>query len=173
MTATAADDVAVYRQNAGGQNFFYYRASSNNPNGNITFVPWGSGEFVRPHYGDYDGDGIADFCIYDSAGVFSLLKSGGGIEYIQWGQGATETLVPGDFDGDGKYDFCVVRNVSNLYNWYILERDGGGTGARRSFGELQTIVTRRAIITATANRISVSGDLRTEHFIFGIRITVR
>ena len=62
------DDIAVYRQNAGGQNFFYYRASMNNPGGNITFVPWGSGEFVRPNYGDYDGDNKADFCVYNSIG---------------------------------------------------------------------------------------------------------
>ncbi len=122
------DDPAVYRQNAGAQNFFYYRGSLNNPNGNITFVPWGAGIFVRPNYGDYDGDGKADFCVQNEGGVFSLLKSSGGIEYTQWGSG-TDILVPGDFDGDGKYDFCVVRNISNAYNWYILERDGGGTGA--------------------------------------------
>ncbi|CAN5714233.1 hypothetical protein BH20ACI4_BH20ACI4_14950 [soil metagenome] len=121
------DDPAVYRQNAGSQNFFYFRGSLNNPNGNITFVPWGSGIFVSPNYGDYDGDGKADFCIQSESGVFSLLKSSGGIEYIRWGNG-TDILVPGDFDGDGKYDFCIVRGVDNVYNWYILERDGGGTG---------------------------------------------
>ena len=123
------DDLAVYRTNAGGQNFFYFRASSNNPGNTVTFVPWGSGIFARPNYGDYDGDGKADFCIQSESGVFSLLKSSGGIEYVQWGSG-TDILVPGDFDGDGKYDFCVVRgDTGNLLNWYILERDGGGTGA--------------------------------------------
>ena len=123
------DDPAVYRTNAGGQNFFYFRASSNNPGNTVTFVPWGSGIFARPNYGDYDGDGKADFCIQSESGVFSLLKSSGGIEYVQWGSG-TDILVPGDFDGDGKYDFCVVRgDTGNLLNWYILERDGGGTGA--------------------------------------------
>ncbi len=119
------DDVAVYRQNAAGQNFFFYRASNNNPGGNVTYVPWGSGEFVRPHYGDFDGDGKADFCIVDQAGIFSLRRSSDSqIEYIDWGLG-NETLVPGDFDGDGKFDFCVIRGESNNFIWYILERDGG------------------------------------------------
>ena len=120
-----ADDVAVYRQNAGGQNFFYYRASSNNPNNDVSYVPWGSGEFVRPHSGDFDGDGKADYCVFDQAGIFSLLRSSdSGIEYIDWGLGS-ETLVPGDFDGDRKDDFCVVRGESGNFVWYILERDGG------------------------------------------------
>ncbi len=135
------DDIAVYRKSV-GQNFFYYRASSNNPNGNITFLPWGSGTLVRPNYGDYDGDGKADFCVYNESGLFSLLKSGGGIEYVTWGQGTSETLVPGDFDGDRKDDFCVVRTSGGNYNWFILERDGGGTGAAASiFGLPGDIVT--------------------------------
>ncbi len=121
------DDVAVYRKNA-GQNFFYFRASANNPNRNVSAVPWGAGLTARPNYGDYDGDGKADFCIQDQNGLFSLLKSGGGIEYVQWGLGS-DTLVPGDYDGDRKDDFCVVRNNNGQLNWYILERDGGGTGA--------------------------------------------
>lgn len=122
------DDVAVYRQNAGGQNFFYYRGSNNNPLGDITFVPWGAGEFVRPNKGDYDGDGKHDFCIFDQAGQFILLRSSdSAIEYVNWGIGS-EALVPGDADNDGKDDFIIVRNENGNRNWYILERDGGGTG---------------------------------------------
>lgn len=122
-------DVAVYRKTAGGQNFFFYRASSNNPNRVITFVPWGVGTAVRPNVGDYDGDGRGDFCVYDTNGFFYLLKAANlGVEFIKWGNG-NEALVPGDFDGDGRSDFCVVRNQSNQLVWYILERDGGGTGA--------------------------------------------
>jgi hypothetical protein len=42
---------------------------------------------------------------------------------------ARDALVPGDFDGDGRFDFCVVRPQGGQHAWYILERDGGGTGA--------------------------------------------
>ena len=119
------DDLAVYRQNAGGQNYFYYRGSLNNPNNNFTSVPWGSGIFVKPNVGDYDGDGKADFCVFNQSGIFSLLKSSNSqAEYFNWGLG-NETLVPGDFDGDRRDDFCVVRNQNNGLIWYILERDGG------------------------------------------------
>ncbi len=65
------------------------------------------------------------------AGQFVLLKSGGGIEYINWGRNS-DLIVPGDYDGDGKYDFCVSRTetIGGVpgRSYYILERDGGGTG---------------------------------------------
>ncbi len=124
-------DPAVYRKAATGtgQNFFYYLGSNNHPNRNITYVPWGGGPNVRPHSGDFDGDGKNDFSIYTQAGQFIILRSSNfAVEYINWGIG-TEALVPGDFDGDGRSDFCVVRNTNNQLIWYILERDGGGTGA--------------------------------------------
>ncbi|HSK71946.1 MAG TPA: lamin tail domain-containing protein [Pyrinomonadaceae bacterium] len=128
-------DPAVYRRAAGGQNFFFYRGSANNPNGNVTFVPWGSGTTVRPNVGDYDGDDKGDFVIYSSNGVFSILRSSNGaVEYVYWGNG-NEILVPGDYDGDGRDDFALVRRIGGppvtvgQYFWYILERDGGGTGA--------------------------------------------
>ncbi len=122
-------DVAVYRKFASGANYFYFRASSNNPNREITFVPWGGGQDLRPNVGDYDGDGKGDFCVYDDDGMFYLLRSSDlGAEFIKWGNG-NEALVPGDFDADGRSDFCVVRNENNVHVWYILERDGGGTGA--------------------------------------------
>ena len=117
------DDLAVYRRGS-GQNFFYYRGSANNPNNNFTAVPWGSTLFVRPTSGDFDGDGKADFCVYNDSGLFSLLKSSNSsVEYLQWGNG-TESIVPGDFDGDRKDDFCVVRNQNNTLIWYIYLRDG-------------------------------------------------
>ena len=136
-------DLASYRCPAlgsgDGQCFFYYKGSMNNPGGNITYVPWGFGEqfdfFVNP--GDFDGDGKFDFCIQRTnpsaagSGQFVLLKSGGGVEYINWGRDS-DLIVPGDYDGDGKYDFCVSRTETIGGNpgrsYYILERDGGGTG---------------------------------------------
>ena len=121
------DDLAVYRQNAGGLNYFYFKGSSNNPNGGVSAIQWGSGEFIRPNKGDYDGDGKLDFCVYNQSGTFFLLRSSDfEVEYIQWGLGS-EALVPGDFDGDGLDDFAVVRFVNGQRNWFILERNGGLT----------------------------------------------
>jgi subtilisin-like proprotein convertase family protein len=123
-----------------GQCFFFYKGSDNNPGGNITYVPWGFGEtfdfFVNP--GDFDGDQKYDFCIQRTdpaapgAGQFVLLRSSdGGIEYINWGRN-TDIIVPGDYDGDGMNDFCVSRTetIDGVpgRSYYILERDGGGTG---------------------------------------------
>lgn len=122
-------DVAVYRKIPGGANHFYFRASSNNPNRDITFVPWGGDPNLRPYVGDFDGDGKGDFCVHDTDGMFYLLRSSDlGAEFIRWGNGG-DSLVPGDYDGDGRSDFCVVRSENGVRVWYILERDGGGTGA--------------------------------------------
>jgi hypothetical protein len=137
-------DLASYRCPAlgsgDGQCFFFYKGSDNNPGGNITYVPWGFGEtfdfFVNP--GDFDGDGKFDFCIQRTdpasagSGQFVLRRSSdNGVEYINWGRNS-DLIVPGDYDGDGKYDFCVSRTETIGGNpgrsYYILERDGGGTG---------------------------------------------
>jgi hypothetical protein len=134
-------DVATYRcpdLGAGdGQCFFFYRGSNNNPNGNVTYIPWGFGEifdfFVNP--GDFDGDGKYDFCIQrvrpgtSGDGQFILLRSSDlGVEYVNWGR-ANDIIVPGDYDGDGKSDFMVSRTNAGQREYYLLERDGGGTGA--------------------------------------------
>jgi hypothetical protein len=137
-------DLATFRcppiGSGDGQCYFFFKGSSNNPNGDITYVPWGFGETFDffPNPGDFDGDGKFDFCIQRTdpnnpdAGQFVLLRSSdGGVEYINWGRN-TDIIVPGDFDGDGKYDFCVSRTetIGNPgISFYILERDGGGTGA--------------------------------------------
>jgi cell division septation protein DedD len=125
-------DPAVYRPAAAGQqSYFFYKGSLNNPNGITTFVPWGSGN-MRPYNGDFDGDDKNDFCLFTTVngrGQFLLLKSNGfGVEYIDWGS-PSDTLVPGDYDGDKRSDFAVVRAQGGQHAWYILERDGGGTGA--------------------------------------------
>lgn len=125
-------DVSVYREGAtaGAQSYFFYRASSNNPNGNITYIPWGTNGDTETQ-GDFDGDGKGDFCVrrnIGGAGVFIVSKSTGGIEWINWGL-PTDAILPGDYDGDGRSDFGVARVNGDAYNIYILERDGGGTGA--------------------------------------------
>ena len=47
---------------------------------------------------------------------------------MSWGL-SDDALQSGDYDGDGKTDFCVRRTVGSQIQWFILERDGGGTGA--------------------------------------------
>lgn len=134
-------DFSVYRcPNANnGQCTWFYRGTLNNPSGGITYVSWGFGHFgllrnIRAVPGDYDGDQKADFCVHTDAGGgrgrFWLLKSSGGFEAIDWGfDPFNDISVPGDFDGDGKNDFAVVRPEGLNWSWYILERDGGGTGS--------------------------------------------
>ncbi len=135
-------DPAVFRcPNTAGQCYFFFRGSNLNPSGNVTYVPWGFGTsgdyYANP--GDFDGDGKYDFCIQrdnpvsPGAAQFLLLKSNGlSYEFIDWGR-SSDVIVPGDYDGDGKSDFCVSRveiiNSVTGMSFYILERDGGGTGA--------------------------------------------
>ena len=131
-------DPAVFRCPSGpGPCGFLYIGSLNNPSGNVTTVPWGSGPLYSsfPYPGDFDGDGRFDFCVQTNsdagggAGAFRLKKSAGGNnEVIPFGRNS-DLLVPGDYDGDGKWDFAVSRtNGGGQIEWYILERDGGGTG---------------------------------------------
>ena len=133
------DDPAVFRcpTSVPGQCFFFYLDRSSNPNGVVTYVPWGFGTdttlFAAP--GDYDGDGKYDFCFqrdhpnFPGQALFVLLRSSDlGAEYIPWGL-STDFIIPGDYDGDGRSDFCVRRTVSGSHRYYILTRSGGGTGA--------------------------------------------
>jgi hypothetical protein len=111
---------------------FTYKGSLNNPNGNLTTVYLGD-RLGLPYRGDFDGDGKLDFCVRITQTTlpptFTLKRSSdSGIENINFGAN-TDNIAPGDYDGDGRTDFCVFRPNGSLFNWYILERDGGGTGA--------------------------------------------
>jgi subtilisin-like proprotein convertase family protein len=122
-------DSAVYRTS---NSTFYYRGTLGNSSGNTTFVKWGTPSVDFPYPGDFDGDGKNDICVHQGSGnFFVLLKSSGGTEWIPWGTG-NDFYIPGDYDFDGKTDFCVRRSETIGGNagrsYYILERDGGGTG---------------------------------------------
>lgn len=114
-------DPSVYRE--GAQSFFYYRGSSNNPSGNITFVPWGTTGDI-PVRGDFDGDGKNDACVFrPSNGTWYVRRSlDGSMLAAQWGL-SSDKLVPADYDGDGKTDFAVFRPSDSF--WYVVKSTNG------------------------------------------------
>jgi hypothetical protein len=147
-------DIAVFRNSGKGiQANFYYKGSSNNPSGNITFVPWGlGGDYASS--GDFDGDGRADFVVQrpTSSGQsqFWILKSSGG--YVAYAYGFnTDITVPGDYDGDGKNDLCVTRLVDGRIDWYILNSSNG------SFSGIQF-----GLSTANQTQGDYDGDGKTD-----------
>lgn len=125
-------DLAVYRTPdvPNPNNEFIYRGTSNNPAGNLTYIPVGGGTNARLIPGDFNGDGRADYGVHPNNSSQYILRFSNTL--------ATETVIfgsfndyvtTGDFDGDGKTDFAFTRGGSRVgLAWYILERDGGGTG---------------------------------------------
>jgi hypothetical protein len=112
-------DPAVYRNGAspGAQSYFYYRGSLNNPNGNITFIPWGvNGD--KPLRGDFDGDGKADPTVFrPSNQMWYIFESRTNTLRAEFWGLATDTFVPADYDGDGRTDLAVWRNGA----WHIRQ----------------------------------------------------
>jgi hypothetical protein len=131
-------DPAVYRPGTGNQSgTIFYRASSNNPNRNITFFQWGSND-DRPVRGDFDGDGKADPAVFKSDGSWWILLSSNGTLSVQFWGLATDKIVYGDFDGDGKTDLAVFRPSDT--NWYILQSSNGQPTVRQ-FGLATDVLT--------------------------------
>ena len=117
-------DPAVYRPGAapGQQSYFYYRPSFNNPEGNTTYVPWGTNGDIAVR-GDFSGDGRLDPTVFrpQTATWFSVnVNDGNSTTVRNWGI-PTDKLVPADYTGDGKTDHAVFRNGV----WYILRSDTG------------------------------------------------
>jgi hypothetical protein len=118
-------DPAVYRPGAtaGQQSVFYYRGSSNNPSGNITFTPWGLNGDIAAR-GDYNGDGRLDPTVFRplNGTWYSLNLTNNTNTATNWGL-ATDKLVPADYTGDGKTDYAIFRNGV----WYVLQSNTGLT----------------------------------------------
>ncbi|HSK70270.1 MAG TPA: FG-GAP-like repeat-containing protein [Pyrinomonadaceae bacterium] len=116
-------DQAVYRMGAkeSEQSYFYFRGSLNNPDGNITFIPFGKyGDL--PIMGDYDGDGRLDPTIFrPSVGEWWILRSSDKTSRVfQFGRNGDKP-VSGDFTGDGRTDIAIFRPSTG--EWFILRSE--------------------------------------------------
>lgn len=121
------DDPAVYRSASGNGKFFYI-GSRGNPGGVVTEISLNGGSgspFANP--GDYDGDGKMDGCIQSGTSRIFRRSSDGVVETATLGLGS-DRVSSGDVDGDGRDDFMAIRGVAGNLAWFVLERDGGGTG---------------------------------------------
>ena len=108
-------DPATFRD--GAQSYFFYRGSLNNPNGAITYLPWGTSgdKAVR---GDFDGDGKFDAAVYRPANqTWYIRRSSDGQSAAYNFGAAADERVSGDFDGDGKSDIAVFRSGA----WYVMQ----------------------------------------------------
>lgn len=125
-------DLAVLRTPdvSNPNNEFIYRGTLNNPTGNLTFVPVGGGTNPFLIAGDFNGDGRADYGVHPQNSNQYILRFSNTLatETVTFGS-STDVVRTGDFDGDRKTDLAFTRGDSRRgLAWYILERDGGGTG---------------------------------------------
>jgi len=116
-------DVAVYRNGptAGSQSYFYYQGSSNNPNKNVTYLPWGV-QFDRAYTGDFDGDGKAEIGVertIDSVATHFIFNPATGSMRIAYIGTNADSIIPGDYNGDGKTDIALLRNEGGVRVWYV------------------------------------------------------
>jgi hypothetical protein len=79
-----------------------------------------------PAFGDYTGDGIADFSFYrDNTGspanyyIIQSPTAGSTASWIPWGNAAADFIgAEGDYDGDGRMDPTIVRGAP--FTWWVL-----------------------------------------------------
>ena len=95
------------------------------------FTVFGEGTTAnRPQFGDFDGDGTAEFSVYrPSDGNWYFLNSlANNFAAVNFGSSGDQ-IVPADYDGDGKNDVAVFRQG----NW-IIRRSSDSQTVTVSFG---------------------------------------
>ncbi len=124
---------------------------------NLSLIPLGI-------VGDYNGDGKADFSVFDPAtATFYVLYSGSGFKSQQYGN-YIDTIIPlaGDYDGDGKTDYGIYDRTVSAF--FVLLSSGGSIG--QTFG------------TASDSNFNVpligdfDGDGKTDFAIYDQKIAV-
>jgi hypothetical protein len=147
-------DPAVFRTS---DDTWYYRGSSNNAAGVVTFVRWGT-TFASP--GDFDGDGRGDFLDQQGGNWWLLRSSDLTFQVVQLATGAAFS-VPGDYDGDGKTDVAVTITEGTNRAWYHVA----------SSNPTQDLIASRRIwgpSAGTTNRTQgdYDGDGRTDYAVW-------
>lgn len=73
-------------------------------------------------FGDYDGDGLRDLVIYNSAnGYWYMRLSGSGYELISGIFGGPDFIpVPGDYDGDRATELAIYEKATGLWTTQIF-----------------------------------------------------
>lgn len=96
--------------------------------------------------GDYDGDGLADPCVYiEQTGTWKIRLSTANyytVTLTNFLGGPGWLAVPSDYDFDGKYDPAVVLDGSNVWNVMYSSQDYVVTNYPNSYGHPGVTVTR-------------------------------
>lgn len=129
-------DIAVYRPG----NQYYYSINSSNGQAQMIFLGQTVScsiprECVVP--ADYDGDGKADFAVYNSPTASWTIRFSvtGQVTTTQWGSSG-DVPVHNDYDGDGKCDLATWRSLNAL--WTIKKSSNGQTRTE-TFGQAEDI----------------------------------
>jgi hypothetical protein len=124
-------DIAVWRK--ADQKFYALLSTLNYNSTNHQVITFSSASTTdsKPVSADFDGDGKADYAIYNpgATGVWYVRHSSTGqVVSQQWGT-TGDVTVENDYDGDGKVDHAVWRGATGGY-WYVLRSTTGYQSAQ-------------------------------------------